>query len=107
MILAILSWNQMANIEFKNCYATKRKENLLKAQWVNETCRDLQAKLIKIAAFCHNRALKIFFRLAIGCCLQQDLSHRLLLTTGSFASTASPFSSEPDVQRIQRTRTEG
>ena len=78
MILAILSWNQMANIEFKNCYATKRKENLLKAQWVNETCRDLQAKLIKIAAFCHNRALKIFFRLVISCCLQQDLSHRQL-----------------------------
>ena len=78
MILAILSWNQMANIEFKNCYATKRKENLLKAKWVNETCRDLQAKLIKIAAFCHNRALQDFFRLVISCCLQQDLSHRQL-----------------------------
>ena len=78
MILAILSWNQMANIEFKNCYATKRKENLLKAQWVNETCRDLQAKLIKIAAFWHNRVIQDFF----------PTSYQLLFTTGSFSSAA-------------------
>ena len=57
----------------------------LKAQWVNETCRNLQkAKVIKIAAFCHNRAL-------------QDLypdSYRFLFTTGSFTSTASPLSND-------------
>ena len=50
------------------------------------------------AAFCHNRAL-------------QDLypdSYRLLFTTtGSFTSTTSPFSNDPDVQRVQRVRTEG
>ena len=34
-------------------------------------------------------------------------SYRLLFTTGSFTLTASPFSSEPDVQRVQRVRTEG
>eukprot|EP00942_MAST-04A_sp_MAST-4A-sp1_P005087 g5087.t1 len=28
------------------------------SQWVNETCRNLQAKVIKTAAFCHNRALQ-------------------------------------------------
>ena len=68
----------------------------LKAQWVNETCRDLQAKVIKTAAFCHNRVL-------------QDLypdSYWLLFTTGSFTSTASSFSNEPDVQRVQRERRE-
>ena len=40
----------------------------------------------------------------------QDLypdSYRLLFTTRSFTSTASPFSNEPDVQRVQRERTEG
>ena len=66
----------------------------LKAQWVNETCRNLQAKVIKTAAFCHNRAL-------------QDLypdSYRLLFTTGSFTSTTSPFSNEPGVQPVQRAR---
>ena len=59
--------------------ATKRKLDWLKAQWVNETCRNLQAKVIKTAAFCHNRAL-------------QDLypdSYRLLFTIGSFTSTTS------------------
>ena len=53
----------------------------------------LQAKVIKTAAFCHNRAL-------------QDLypdSYRLLFTTGSFTSTTSPFSNEPGVQRVQRS----
>ncbi len=87
----------MANKKFKFCSATKRKLDWLKAQWVNETCRDLQAKVIKTAAFCHNRAL-------------QDLypdSYRLLFTTGSFTSTASPLSNEPDVQRVQRERSEG
>ena len=52
-----------------------------------------QAKVIKTAAFCHNRAL-------------QDLypdSYRLLFTTGSFTLTASPLSNEPDVQRVQRS----
>ena len=56
----------------------------------------LQAKVIKTAAFCHNRAL-------------QDLypdSYQLLFTTGSFTSTTSPFSNEPDVQRVQRVRAE-
>ena len=50
-------------------------------------------KVIKTAAFCHNRAL-------------QDLypdSYRLLFTTGSFTLTASPLSNEPDVQRVQRS----
>ena len=54
-------------------------------------------KVIKTAAFCHNRAL-------------QDLyldSYRLLFTTGSFTLTASPLSNEPDVQRVQRTEHEG
>ena len=53
----------------------------------------LQAKVIKTAAFCHNRAL-------------QDLypdSYRLLFTTGSFTLTASPLSNEPGVQRVQRS----
>ena len=91
--LVVLSLKKMANKKFKNCYATKRKSDWLKAQWVNETCRDLQAKVIKTVAFCHNRAL-------------QDLypdSYRLLFTTGSFTLTASPLSNEPDVQRVQRT----
>ena len=91
--LAILSLKQMANRKFTLSSATKQKLNWLKAQWVNETCRNLQAKVIKTAAFCHNRAL-------------QDLypdSYRLLFTTGSFTLTASPLSSEPDVQRVQRS----
>ena len=49
---------------------------------------------IKTAAFCHNRGAL------------QDLyptSYRLLFTTGSFTLTASPLSSEPDVQRVQRS----
>ena len=61
------------------------------------TCRNLQAKVIKTAAFCHNRAL-------------QDLSpdsYRLLFTTGSFTSTISPFSNESDVQPVRRVRMEG
>ena len=33
-------------------------------------------------------------------------SYRLLFTTGSFTSTTSPFSNDPDVQRVQRVRTE-
>ena len=95
--LAVLSLKQMANKKFKLSSATKRKLDWLKAQWVNETCRDLQAKVIKTATFCHNRAL-------------QDLypdSYRLLFTTRSFTSTASPFSNEPDVQHVQRERREG
>ena len=87
----------MANKKFKNCYATKRKADWLKAQWVNETCRDLQAKVIKTAAFCHNRALRNLY----------PASYQLLYTAGSFTSIASPFSSESDVQRIQRVRREG
>ena len=92
--LAVLSLKQMANKKFKNCYAMKRKADWLKAHWVNETCRDLQAKVIKTAAFCHNRAL-------------QDLypdSYQLLFTTGSFTLTTSSFSSEPDVQPVQRVQ---
>ena len=57
----------------------------------------LQAKVIKTAAFCHNRAL-------------QDLypdSYRLLFTTGPFTSTTSRFSNDPDVQRVQRVCMEG
>jgi len=95
--LAVLSLKQMANKKFKNCCATKRKADWLKAQWVNETCRDLQAKVIKTAAFCHNRALRDLY----------PDSYRLLFTTGSFTPTASPFSSEPDVQHVQRTHPEG
>ena len=92
--LAVLSLKQMANKKFKNCYAMKRKADWLKAHWVNETCRDLQAKVIKTAAFCHNRAL-------------QDLypnSYRLLFTTASFTLTTSSFPSEPDVQPVQRVQ---
>ena len=48
----------MANRKFILSSATKRKLDWLKAQWVNETCRNLQAKVIKTAAFCHNRALQ-------------------------------------------------
>jgi hypothetical protein len=73
------------------------KADWLKAQWVNETCRDLQAKVIKTAAFCHNRALRDLY----------PDSYQLLFTTGSITLSASPFSSEPDVQRVQRVRTEG
>ena len=57
------------------------------------TCRNLQAKVIKTAAFCHNRALQDLF----------PDSYRLLFTTGSFTSTTSPLSNEPGVQRVQRT----
>ena len=64
---------------------------------VNETCRNLQAKVIKTAAFCHNRALQDLF----------PDSYRLLFTTGSFTSITSPFSNEPGVQRVQRERMEG
>ena len=95
--VAILSLKQMANIKFKNLTTTKRKTAWIKAQWVNETCRDLQAKLIKTAAFCHNRALQDRF----------PASYRLLFSAGSFVPITSPFSSEPDVQRIQRVRMEG
>ena len=56
--LAVLSLKQMANKKFILSSATKRKADWLKAQWVNETCRDLQAKVIKTTAFCHNRALQ-------------------------------------------------
>ena len=87
----------MANIKFKNLTTTKRKTAWIKAQWVNETCRDLQAKVIKTAAFCHNRALQDLF----------PDSYRLLFITGSFNSISSPFSNEPDVQRVQRDRLEG
>ena len=95
--VAVLSLKQMANKKFILSSAMKRKLDWLKAQWVNETCRNLQAKVIKTAAFCHNRAL-------------QDLypdSYRLLFTTGSFTLAASPLSSQPDVQRVQRLRMEG
>ena len=94
---AVLSLKQMAKKKFIHSFATKRKLDWLKAQWVNETCRDLQAKVIKTAAFCHNRALQDLF----------PDSYRLLFTTGSFNSIASPFSNEPDVQRVQRVRMEG
>jgi len=94
---AVLSLKQMAKKKFIHSFATKRKSDWLKAQWVNETCRDLQAKVIKTAAFCHNRALQDLF----------PDSYRLLFTTGSFNSIASPLSNEPDVQRVQRVRMEG
>ena len=68
-----------------------------KVKWVNETCRDLQAKVIKTAALCHNRALQDLF----------PDSYRLLFTTGFPTLTASPLSSDPDVQRVQRVRKEG
>ena len=71
--LAVLSLKQMANRKFTLSSATKRKLDWLKAQWVNETCRDL------------NRALQDLF----------PDSYRLLFTTGSFNSIASPFSNEP------------
>ena len=51
---------------------------------INETCRDLQAKVIKSAAFCHNRALRDLY----------PDSYRLLFTAGSFTLTASPLSSD-------------
>ena len=63
----------------------------------NETCRNLQAKVVKTAAFCHNRALQDLY----------PTSYRLLFTTGSFTLTTSTFSNEPDVQRVQRVRMEG
>ena len=95
--LAVLSLKQMAKKKFTLSFATKRKLDWLKAQWVNETCRDLQAKVIKTAAFCHNRALHDLF----------PDSYRLLFSTGSFISITSPFSNEPDVQCVQRVRMEG
>ena len=87
----------MAIKKFKNYYATKRKADWLKAQWVNETCRDLHAKVIKTAAFCHNRALRHLY----------PDSYRLLFTAGSFTLAASLFLSEPNIQPVQRTNTEG
>ena len=60
--LAISALKKMAIKKFKNSWATKRKADWLKAQWVNETCRDLQAKVIKTAAFCHNRAFRDLYR---------------------------------------------
>lgn len=92
-------WNTpvTANIKFKNLTTTKRKTAWIKAQWVNETCRDLQAKLIKTAAFCHNRAVQDRF----------PDSFRLLFPDGSFVPKTYPFSREPDVQRTQRVRAEG
>ena len=87
-----LALKQMANKKFKNCYATKRKTDWLKAQWANETC-----KVIKTAAFCHNRALRDLY----------PDSYQLLFTAGYFTSTATPFLNEPDVQCVQRVRTEG
>ena len=87
-----LALKQMTNKKFKICYATKRKTDWLKAQWANETC-----KVIKTAAFCHNRALQDLY----------PASYRLLFTTGSSTLTASPLSNEPGVQRVQRTRMEG
>ena len=66
---AVLSLKQMAKKKFLQSFATKRKLDWLKAQWVNETCRDLQAKVIKTAAFCHNRALQDLF---LDSCSQQD-----------------------------------
>ena len=71
--LTVLALKKIAIKKFKNSWATKRKEDWLKAQWVNETCRDLQAKVIKTAAFCHNTVhFKIFIRIVTGCCSQQD-----------------------------------
>ena len=61
------------------------------------TQKNLQAKLIKTAAFCHNRALQDLFPDSYG----------LLFTTGFPTLTASPLSSDPDVQRVQRVRQEG
>ena len=91
-------FNVMMNKVYYICiYVTKQKLNWLKAQWVNETCRNLQAKVIKTAAFCHNRALQDLY----------PASYRLLFTTGSFTLTASPLLNEPGVQRVQRTRMEG
>ena len=95
--VAVLSLKQMAMKKFLHSFATKRKLDWFKAQWVNETCRDLQAKVIKTAAFCHNRALQDLF----------PDSYRLLFTTGFPTLTASPLSSDPDVQRVQRVRQEG
>ena len=83
---AVLSLKQMANKKFILSSATKQKLDWLKAQWVNETCRDLQAKVIKTAAFCHNRALRDL----------SPTSYRLLFAAGSFTLIASPLSSEPD-----------
>ena len=64
---------------------------------INKTCRDLQVKVIKSAAFCQNRALRDLY----------PDNYQLLFTAGSFTLTALPFSNEPDVQRVQRERREG
>ena len=64
---------------------------------INKTCRDLQVKVIKSAAFCQNRALRDLY----------PDNYQLLFTAGSFTLTASPFSNEPDVQRVRRVHTEG
>ena len=90
----ILNISYIANKKFTLSSATKQKLNWLKAQWVIETCRNLQAKVIKTAAFCHNRALQDFY----------PNSYRLLFTTGSFTLTTSSFSSEPDAQPVQRVQ---
>ena len=45
---------------------------------INETCRDLQAKVIKSPAFCQNRALRDLY----------PDNYQLLFTAGSFTLTA-------------------
>jgi hypothetical protein len=73
--LAISALKEMAIKKYKNSWATKRKADWLKAQWVNETCRDLQAKVkskpLLFATIVH---FGVFTRIATSYCSPQDLS---------------------------------
>ena len=60
---------------------------------INETCRDLQAKVIKSAAFCQNRALRDLY----------PDNYQLLFTAGSFTLTASPFLNELNVSAFNES----
>ena len=58
---AVLTLKQMAKKKFKHSFATKRKLDWLKAQWVNETCRNIQVQVIKTTVFNNRLALKDSF----------------------------------------------
>ena len=80
----------MANRKFILSSATKRKLDWLKAQWVNEMCRNLQAKVKpKPRLFATTVHFKIFIRIVTAHFSQQDLSlrqpHRFRMSPASNA----------------------
>ena len=95
--VAIHSLALMANIKFKDLGASRQKTAWIKASWVNETCRDLQARIIKTASFCHRLALETHF----------PASYSELFPGGAFLPKVSPFHLASDIQPPQRIRCEG